>query len=396
MQCKPAITTISLGQSNLFPIQDKLAQAARCGFKAIELFYDDLEALARKRCPEREEPRRPELLWAAREIRLLCDKLDLNILNLQPFRFFEGLVDRGARDRILTQTVPIWIEALNILGADTILVPSNFLPPNPKTGAARTVGDIDTIVGDLRELAEIGGRQSPPVRFAYEALAWGTHVSTWEVSWEVVQAVDRPNFGLAIDTFNIAAAIYADPTSRDGTTGRTALANLRASLDRLESKLDLDKLFIVQIADGEKLDQPLSPGHAFYVPGQPERMSWSRNARLFLCEDHRGGYLPVLEVVQRLLEMGWHGWLAFEVFSRTLADPDPRTPARHAGRAALSWRRLVKEFDTAQSNREVTHEKNMQVEWVELGQKNAGTDSGVGRIKSWVQNWVMHPFSKVA
>lgn len=385
MQCGPAITTISLGQSSLFPIQEKLVQAARCGFKAIELFYDDLEALARKRCLNGEEPRRPELLWAAREIRLICDKLDLTILNLQPFRFFEGLVDRKARDSLLTETVPIWIDALNILGADTILVPSNFLPSDPKTGIARIVSDMGTIVGDLRELAEIGARKTPPVRFAYEALAWGTHVSTWEASWKVVQAVDRPNFGLAIDTFNIAVAIYADPTARDGTTGPTALTDLRASLDRLESNLDLRKLFIVQIADGERLDQPLAPGHAFYVPGQPHRMSWSRNARLFLCEDKRGGYLPVLEIVRRLLRMGWHGWLAYEVFSRTLADLDPRTPARHAERAASSWRRLIKEFEPVQSNGEVAHEKDMQVEWDQLDQKDPGTVSGVGRVKSWLQ-----------
>lgn len=396
MQCRPAITTVSLGQSSLFPIETKLVQAARLGFKAIELFYDDLEALAKKRCPTEEEPGRPELLWAAREIRMICDKLDLQILNLQPFRFFEGLVDRNARDRILTQTVPIWIDALRIFDADTILVPSNFLPPDPKTGHARTIGDRDTIVGDLRELAEIGAQQTPPVRFAYEALAWGTHVNTWEVAWEIVQAVDRPNFGLAIDTFNIAAAIYADPSSCDGTNGPTARADLLASLDRLESELDLEKLFIVQIADGERLDEPLGPGHAFYVPGQPSRMSWSRNCRLFLCETQRKGYLPVVEILQRLLTMGWHGWLAYEVFSRTLADPDPNTPANHAERAASSWKSLVKLSQPAQKSDEVTSEKDVQVELVQLGQRNdVGTESGIWRFKGWVQNWVMHQFAKV-
>ena len=396
MQCRPAITTVSLGQSSLFPIQEKLVQAARRGFKAVELFYDDLESLARKRCLTDEEPGRPELLWAAREIRLICDKLDLEILNLQPFRFFEGLVDRKARDRILTQTVPLWIDALRILGANTILVPSNFLPPDPETDLARTVGDRDTIVGDLRELAEIGAQHTPPIRFAYEALAWGTHVNTWEAAWEVVQAVDRPNFGLALDTFNIAAAIYADPTSRDGTTGPTAHADLLASLDRLESELDLSKLFIVQLADGERLDQPLGPGHGFYVPNQPSLMSWSRNCRLFLCEQQCGGYLPVVEILQRVLAMGWHGWLAYEVFSRTLADPDPNTPARHAERASSSWKSLIKLSEPARNAGEVTKEKGMQVELVQLGQKrDMGTESGIGRFVGWVQSWVMHRFAKV-
>ncbi|KAL1977874.1 hypothetical protein VTN31DRAFT_733 [Thermomyces dupontii] len=339
MRCKPAITTVSLGQAGLHDIQDKLREVARNGFEAIELFYDDLEAFARKQSGNA-NPSRDDIQKAAREIRDLCQHLHLTVLNLQPFRFYEGLADRKERDRILDEVLPIWFDVVHILGADAILIPSNFLPPDPVTGAARTVGDLDIIVDDLRAIADRGAKEPRTVRFAYEALAWGTHVNTWEQAWEIVQLVDRPNFGLAIDTFNVAGAIYADPATRSGTTGDSARADLLASLQRLAATVDLSRLFIVQIADGERLESPLQSGHPFYVPGQPSRMNWSRNARLFLCEEERGGYLPVVEILQTLLNMGWDGWLAYEIFSRTLADPNPKTPSEHASRSVRSWRRL--------------------------------------------------------
>lgn len=338
-RCKPAITTVSLGQAGLHDIRYKLREVARNGFEAIELFYDDLEALARKQSGSA-NPSREEIQKAAREIRDICQHLRLTVLNLQPFRFYEGLADRKERDRILDEVLPTWFDVVHILGTDTILIPSNFLPPDPVTGAARTVGDLDVIVDDLRAIADRGAKEPRTVKFAYEALAWGTHVNTWEQAWEIVQLVNRPNLGLAIDTFNVAGAIYADPTTPSGTTGESARANLLASLQRMATTVDLSKLFIVQIVDAERLESPLQRGHPFYVEGQPSRMSWSRNCRLFLCEDERGGYLPVVEILQTLLNMGWDGWLAYEVFSRTLADPSPETPAEHAARAVRSWRRL--------------------------------------------------------
>lgn len=157
-----------------------------------------------------------------------------------------------------------------------------------------------------------------------------------------MQRVNRLNFGIAIDTFNIAARVFADPAAIDGRcNGSQADFNLRQSLYHLETTLDVSKLFVVQIADGERLVEPLHIGHPFYVEGQPTRMSWSRNARLFLCEEDRGGYLSVLEVLRAILCMGWSGWMAYEIFSRTLAGPDPDTPALHAARASRSWTRVA-------------------------------------------------------
>lgn len=363
MFCRPSITTVSLGSSNLHDVRDKLREAARHRFEAVELFYDDLEALARSLSHDGgRPPQRDDILRATREVDGLCRSLGLRVLNLQPFRFYEGLIDRAEHARLLGEVLPLWLEIVGILDSDAILVPSNFLGPDPITGKARTTGDRDVIVDDLRQMADAAALCSPPVRIAYEAIAWGTHVSTWEQAWEIVRRVDRPNLGLALDTFNTAAAIYADPTTESGTVGNcTELArdNYRLSLARLGAELDMNKLFVVQIADGERLTRPLVPGHPFYVSGQPSRMSWSRNCRLFLCEARHGGYLPVVEMVQVLIALGWNGHLSYEVFSRTLADPAPETPEIHAARAATSWARLTSLLEKGETTEPVVVDQRL-------------------------------------
>lgn len=336
----PAITTISLGQPVHHGLETKLLAASRHGILAIELFFDDLEALAGAPPLEPHEDRVVALLDAARTTRHLCRSLGITVLNLQPFRFFEGLLDREETKRLLDRELPLWLDILHVLESDTLLVASNFLGPDPHTGSTRTSGDANLITSDLRDLASVAARASPPVRVAYEAIAWGNHVWLWEQAWDIVRAVNRPNMGLALDTFNIACAAYADPAMPGGfLCGRhdIALASLGASLDRLAKDVDLRRVFVVQIADGERLTEPLLPGHAFHVPSQPNRMSWSRNARLFPCEGDRGGYLPILDIVACFVDLGWKGPMPFEIFSRSLSDPDPQTVEDHAQRAARSW-----------------------------------------------------------
>ncbi|KAF4219102.1 hypothetical protein CNMCM8980_010051 [Aspergillus fumigatiaffinis] len=68
MSCQPAITTVSVGQSARYTIHQKLSACANNGFKAAELFYDDLEALASSHS-RLTQPTRDELLSAARQIR---------------------------------------------------------------------------------------------------------------------------------------------------------------------------------------------------------------------------------------------------------------------------------------------------------------------------------------
>lgn len=176
---------------------------------------------------------------AAYSVRQLCDQLSLSIFCLQPFLFYNGLLDRHEHDRRIVQA-RLWFDICHLLHTDLIPVPSNFLGADPETGAPKTTDDIVVLVGDLQKLADLGRAQSPPIRFAYEALAWGIHVDTWEKAWEVIQQVDRPNFGLCVDTFNVAARVYADPRRRSGTVSN-AQQELNNSLLRLEATVDIRK-----------------------------------------------------------------------------------------------------------------------------------------------------------
>ena len=186
----------------------------------------------------------------------------------------------------------------------------------------------------------MGLAMNPPIRFAYESLCWSTRIDTWELCWEVVQRVDRPNFGMCLDTFNIAGRIWADPASPSGKTPN-ADAVLRASLNRMRATVDIKRVFFIQLVDAERMETPLVEGHPWHVESQPPRMSWSRNARLFAYEADRGGYLPVAEIARTILkDLGYKGWVSMELFSRTMADPDPSVPADHAKRGIASWEKL--------------------------------------------------------
>lgn len=336
MPNRSGIASMSLGRPWIHDLPTKLQQAAHYGFEGIELFYEDLHCYAQtvfKGC----------LTSAARSVREICNSRRLAIICLQPFSFYDGLLDRAEHERLVSEKLPLWFTLAHILETDLIQVPANFLPLDLQTGRPRTTGDTMVIVADLQRIADLGLRQSPPIRFAYEALCWSNHVDTWEASWEVVQRVNRPNFGICLDTFNIAGRVYADPASPTGKTPH-ADRDMRTTIARLLRTVDPKKVFFVQIVDGERLSAPLDYAHEFYVEGQPCRMSWSRNARLFPFEQDRGGYLPVLDIARAIFELGFEGWVSLELFSRTLADPDPKTPAEHARRGMESWKKLLREL----------------------------------------------------
>ncbi|KAJ5767414.1 uncharacterized protein N7511_005030 [Penicillium nucicola] len=312
-------------------MDEKLAQASAHGFLGVEIFFEDLEHIAESLPKGTTTVERQ--IDAAWTIRGLCDKYDLTVVCLQPFLFYEGLKDRAEHTRRI-ETLSHWFELVNILETDLIQIPANFLP------AEEITSDTKIIVQDMIELAEMGLQQSPPIRFVYENLAWGTYIDTWEGMWDIVERVNRPNFGCCLDTFNIAGRIWADPTSAHGTTP-DADAVLKASMDRLVKTVDVRKVFYVQVVDAERLGQPLIEGHEYHVPGQPARMSWSRNCRLFAMEEDRGGYLPIIKIAQAIFhQLGYEGWVSLELFSRSMADTASATPMEHAKRGSESWERL--------------------------------------------------------
>lgn len=325
---------MSLGRAWVHSLPEKLARASEAGFQGIEIFYEDLEYAAKTYG----EASPANLLQAAYEVKKACDSHGLTIIGLQPFLFYEGLKDRQDH-AVKIKKLKLWFQIVKIFDTDIIQIPTNFLPADGITD------DLDVIVQDMAEVADLGLRENPPVRFAYENLAWGTYIDTWDGMWEVVQRVNRPNFGCCLDTFNIAGRVWADPASE---TGKTADADrdLKASMERLLRTVDVKKVFYLQVVDGERMASPLVEGHPFYVQGQPARMSWSRNARLFLYEQEKGGYLPSVDVARTVLkDLGFKGWVSMELFSRTMADPDPSVPHTHAQRGIKAWDTLREELN---------------------------------------------------
>lgn len=337
---KPSICSHSLGRAWNHKLLPKLKEAAAAGYDGIELFYEDLEYLAREypgndtgAFNSSDTSNDENHMKAAHQIRRWCDELHLEINCLQPFWHYEGLRDREKHKKLIVK-LKLWLEMVKVLQTDLIAIPSTFLPESEATG------DLDVIVEDLREVADLGLQQTPPVRFAFESLCWGTYIDRWEQAYEVVQKVDRSNFGLCLDTFNIAGRIYADPTAESGKN-LTADQDVAESIARLR-KIDSAKIFFIQVVDAERLEEPLRPGHAFYEEGQPSRMSWSRNCRLFPFEER--AYLPVIGILQAILDTGYTGWLSFELFNRSMNEKRGTVPEEHAKRGAVAFEKMRKHF----------------------------------------------------
>ena len=334
MAHKPAICTMSLGRCFAgHSLPHKLDMAAKYGFRGIEVFYEDLVDLAASfpggKTPENQ-------LAAAGVIRDLCLERNLEIMCLQPFMHYGGRVDRKEHQKQLDE-IRLGMRLARVLGTDLLCLPSSFLTPEEVTE------DMDRIVEDMITVADLALQQSPVIRIAYEALCWGTRIDTWEASWDLVQRVDRPNFGLAIDTFNLAGRVYADPTSITGRN-ENCEQELMASLTSLVADVDVNKVFLLQVADAERLSSPLTEGHPFHVASQPSRMSWSRNCRLFYGETQHGAYLPIRTVLAAMINgLGFKGYLSFEVFNRRLADPGQGIPEEMAKRASVAFDKMVKD-----------------------------------------------------
>ncbi|KAI0144451.1 xylose isomerase-like TIM barrel [Xylariaceae sp. FL1272] len=335
MPCRLGITSMSLGRCWAgHSFIHKIDTARAYGYQGLELFYEDLVDIAGQ-FPGGDT--RENELQAAHIIHQLCAERNLAIICLQPFAHYEGLVDRQEHLNRL-EKLAFWFELAHALGTDMIQIPSSFGP------ADEISEDMSLAIADLQKVADMGLRQQPPIRFVYEALCFGTRYNLWEQSWEIVQGVNRSNFGLCLDTFNIAGRIYADPAC---PTGRAPNCDqiVRESIARLLSTIDVKKVFYVQVVDAERLAEPLVEGHELYSADQTPRMSWSRNCRLFYGEKDHGAYLPIAEISRAIFHgLGFEGWVSLELFNRRMGDSDPTVPRELASRGAASWKKLVRDM----------------------------------------------------
>lgn len=340
-KCRPAISSMSLGRAYAgHNLLHKFQCAADYGFQGIEIFYEDLETFAKDQSANRSLTQEQSLLEAAKIVKNSCDDLNLTIVGLQPFLFYEGLKDRNEHEKLI-EKLHHWFAIVKALGTDIIQIPTQFRQDDDVTG------DIDVIVSDLREVADLGLKEDPPVKFAYESLAWGRFIDTWEGAWDVVRKIDRWNFGTCLDTFNILGKIWADPAREGGMVEGDAWKVLDQSMKRMLSEVDVRKIWYIQVVGAERMKTPLVEGHEWYSKDQPSRMSWSRNARLFYGEGGRGQYLPIENVARVLLDpvekggLGFSGWVSMELFSRTMNDTREDVPKEHAERGEAAWKKLV-------------------------------------------------------
>lgn len=83
-------------------------------------------------------------------------------------------------------------------------------------------------------------------------------------------------------------------------------------------------------------------------------MVWSRSSRLFPFEQDKGGYLPVREFTETVVNrLGWKGdWWSLEVFNDSLSEERAEVPQEHAERGVASLRTLKAELEASKEKEE--------------------------------------------
>ncbi len=158
-------------------LEGKLAAAAKAGFRAVEIFENDLTFCAGK----------------PHDAHLMAADLGLEIVALQPLRDFEAMPD-PIRARNFERAARK-LELMHELGARLLCLCSNVSPD--------AIDDPQRAAADLAELADLAHRRG--MRIGYEALAWGRWVKDWTAAWDIVGAADRDNLGIVLDSFHICA-----------------------------------------------------------------------------------------------------------------------------------------------------------------------------------------------
>lgn len=259
-----AIATVCLSGT----LEDKLVAASAAGFDGIEIFEPDLIASP----------------WAPKELAARCDGLGLSIDLYQPFRDLDSTdPERFSRNlRRAGRKFDLMAE----LGTDTVLVCSSVAPD--------AVADPDRLAEQLAAAAELAADRG--LRIAYEALAWGRHVSTWDASWDAVRRADSPALGLCLDSFHVLSR-GGDPAGFADIPG--------------------DKLFFLQLADAPHMDMDV--------------LQWSRHHRLFPGQ----GAFDLPAFLGHVLAAGYTGPLSLEVFNDVFRQSDPARAAVDAMRSLL-------------------------------------------------------------
>ncbi|WP_457493283.1 bifunctional sugar phosphate isomerase/epimerase/4-hydroxyphenylpyruvate dioxygenase family protein [Streptomyces sp. P5_D11] len=262
---RTSIATVSISGT----LTEKLNAAARAGFDGVEIFENDLLA----------SPLTPE------QIKDRAADLGLAISLYQPMRDIEGLpADAFAQS---LRRAEHKFRVMRRLGADTVLVCSSVSP--------QAVDDDALAADQLRQLADLASEYE--IRVAYEAIAWGRHVNTYDHAWRIVESADHPSLGVCLDSFHILAR-GSDPKGIESIPG--------------------EKIFFLQLADAPLMTMDV--------------LQWSRHYRCFPGQ----GEFDLAAFVQSTVRAGYQGPLSLEVFNDIFRQADSGRTAADAMRSLVA------------------------------------------------------------
>jgi 4-hydroxyphenylpyruvate dioxygenase len=261
---RTSIATVCLSGT----LDEKLEAAAAAGFDGVELFEPDLVASA----------------LSPADVRERAGELGLTIDLYQPLRDFEAVAPEQLERNL--RRAEAKLDVMEQLGAATMLVCSNV--------SDAAIDDDALAAAQLRALGDRAAERG--LRIAYEALAWGRHVSEYDHAWRIVEAADHPALGVCLDSFHVLSR---------GTR-----------LDTI-AEIPADKLFFLQLADAPHLVMDV--------------LQWSRHYR---CFPGQGGF-DLAGFTRRVLDSGYAGPLSLEVFNDVFRQADPRRMAVDAMRSLL-------------------------------------------------------------
>ena len=259
-----SIATVSLSGM----LREKLQAIAAARFDGVEIFENDLLQFSGK----------------PREVRTIAADLGLAIDMFQPFRDFDGTTPaQVARSLERAQRK---FDVMEELGTDLILVCSSVQPD--------ALGEVGALAEQFHLLAERAGKRG--MRIAYEALAWGSRVRLFAQAWGVVERVDHPSLGLALDSFH-TMSLRDDP----GPIAR----------------LPGGRIFYVQLADAPWVNTDV--------------LTHSRHYRCFPGQ----GDFDLTGFMRAVLDAGYTGTISLEIFNDEFRSAPARACAVDAMRSLL-------------------------------------------------------------
>jgi sugar phosphate isomerase/epimerase len=310
-----AYASCSIGCKDSHTLPKKLTAIASAGFTAIELSMPDILAFAKMHLrPHKQgdtesddiDPKDYDsLVTAAATIKAMTDAKGLKVLILQPFANFEGWPEGSSEREDAFSRLRGWMRIMEAAGTDMLQVGSSDSP-------AEKIGtDRNRFVNDLRELADILATKG--FRCAYENWCWSTHAPNWEDVWDICKQVDRPNFGLCLDTFQSAGGEWADPTTKsglveDGRSPEQVEKDWKASCEKLAKTIPGGKIYFLQISDAYRMDPPIE--NKADENGMRPRARWSSAYRPLPYQ----GYLPCVDFTKAVLQTGFRDWFSYEIF----------------------------------------------------------------------------------